>query len=360
MMTMKRWLRSLPCLFTMSALGGAAPAQADFRLTKPTAWIVEDAQGSPQKAGPCGPESEGDAMLTHALTEVKAGATIEVELDETTPHAGWFRIALAENRSELEEVSFSDSSCASTMPAVPHGNVLADGLGKTDAAGSKRSLKEKITLPHEPCDKCTLQVIQVMTDASSECVHYHCADIKIVAADSGSGGTSGGAGMAGAPHATGGSSSAPVSMRTTGGMGADAAKAGSAGAPSTGPLVAAATTQTGSAGTASKTNNATIKHAAVGGAGGKPAANSGKSAKQSESKSKSENDGKSSDAGADSGAEQAEEDSSESEEAESMHEAKAEDGGCVVSQPGAHKSLVSAALFALASVLLGVRRRRPM
>ena len=64
------------------------------------------------------------------------------------------------------------------------------------------------------------------------------------------------------------------------------------------------------------------------------------------------------DAGTDSGAETTTEDQSESVEAEPMHEAKAEDGGCVVSQPGSHNSLASAALFALASVLLSVRRRR--
>lgn len=343
----------------MSALGDAAKAQADFKLTKPTAWIVEDAQGGPQTAGPCGPESDSDAMLTQAITEVKAGSTIEVEFAETAAHTGWFRIALAEDRSELEQVSFSDASCTSTAPAAPHGNVIADGVGKTDSAGATRTLKEQVTIPNKPCEKCTLQVIQVLTDAARECVHYHCADVKIVAADSGSGGT------AGASQASGGSSSSPVPMRSTGGMGGDAPKGGSAGAPSTDPLIAAASTQS-SAGAASPATNATIKHAAGSGASAKPAAKSdnSKSAKPSESKSEKQSDKQSdltsSDAGTDSGAQEPEDDKSESAETEPTHEAKTEDSGCVVSQPGSHNRLVSAALFALASVLLGVRRRRPM
>ncbi|HET8934646.1 MAG TPA: SCE4755 family polysaccharide monooxygenase-like protein [Polyangiales bacterium] len=351
---MKRILCSLACLLALSALGETATARAEFRLTKPTAWIVEDDQGGPQKAGPCGPESGSMVMLTRQVAEVKAGATLDVEFSETTQHAGWFRISLAQNRSDFEGINFSGAGCSydlSTVPTQPHGNVLADGVGKADTTGPTRTFKEKIKIPDQPCEKCTLQVVQVLTDVSrepSECVFYHCADIKIVAASGGGAGAASDP-AAGSAAANGGASThKTVSVGSTGGMGGEMAVAGTGGAPRSDSLLTQAKKLSGAAGTESKSDKGMkMMSASSGGAGGKPAAKSGSSMNSS---TRSD---------ADDASDQAEEEAEgDGEDATPKRERETEDGGCAVVRLGSRASLGSAALVCLASILFGARRRR--
>ncbi|HKU43712.1 MAG TPA: SCE4755 family polysaccharide monooxygenase-like protein [Polyangiales bacterium] len=183
-------------------------ADAHFKLRKPASWLNEDELGGPQKGSPCGP---GNAMLiigddkqpvptSGAVTSFRAGEKIAVELDETVYHPGYYRISIAKTRaSKATSTDFpipalTDSQQCyydkSAVKTAPHDAVLGDGLFMaSEISAPGRTLKHEITLPNEPCEECTLQVVQVMEGhGGSSCFYFHCADIRITAAEGGSAG----------------------------------------------------------------------------------------------------------------------------------------------------------------------------
>lgn len=337
--------RSILSLVALTAL--SSTAHAHFKLLKPTSWIMEGSSGDPQKNPPCGPEgSEG--MPTNEITTVMAGETIMVEFEETIHHPGWFRISLDEDRSKFQDIKFSGAGCTydmDTVPTMPHDNVLVDGMAKDDnLGGSNRKFMEMVKIPDKPCEKCTLQVIQVMADAIHSppgCIYYHCADLKIVAkpgAETGSAGTAAPSGSAGAAGAAAGGStgSATAGAAATAGSGGATvtitpatATAGQGGSAATSKPATTTTPSTGAAGSGTKTNAMTAT-----GTAGKPATTtSGSAGSTSATKT----------------------DSAAMAPAET---AKTDDGGCAVSQPGSRSGLASAALLTLMGMLFGVRRKQ--
>ena len=338
--------RSILSLVAVTAL--SSTAHAHFKLLKPTSWIMEGSSGDPQKAAPCGPEA-GDGMMTNEITTVMAGETIMVEFEETIHHPGWFRISLDEDRSKFQDIKFSGAGCTydmDTVPTMPHDNVLVDGLAKDDnLGGSNRKFMEMVKIPDKPCEKCTLQVIQVMADAIHSppgCIYYHCADLKIVAkpgGETGAAGTAANSGSAGAAGAASGGStgSATAGSAATAGSGGAAvtmtpamAAAGQGGSAAASSKPATTTPSTGAAGSGTKTSAMTAT-----GTAGKPAATTSSGSAGATSSTKT--------------------DSTAMAPAET---AKTDDGGCAVSQPGSRSSLASAALLALTGVLFGARRRQ--
>lgn len=239
----------------------SATAQAHIKLIKPDAWLNEDGSGGPQKGGPCGPGGFDDVQpvpMSMKVTTVTAGDMLMVEFDETVHHPGWFRIALAEDPKDFEEIEFPNAdNCnydMSKVPTEPHGNVLKDGFGMdTNIAGENRKFMEMVKLPDTPCEKCTLQVIQVMADALHAppgCVYYHCAELKILpkggpgaaagsggSAAAGSGSVASAAGKGGAP-AAGSGSAGTVAAAGAGGVHAHAGAGG-------GPVMPVDTAQAG-------------------------------------------------------------------------------------------------------------------
>ena len=229
----------------------APSVHAHFKLLSPSSWLKEDDLGGPQKGSPCGPGGTGllgddvsPVPLSNAMTEVRAGDTVLVDIQETIYHPGYFRIALAEKREDFAIPPVDNPmSCAfdlDKVPTTPHDNVLLDGLFKVETmSGALRRLKQEVKLPDEPCEKCTLQVIQVMLNhGASSCYYYHCADLKILPAANGAAGASGAAaagrgstsstggtpaagsgGASGNTGAIGGSTAAAGSTATTGGAG---------------------------------------------------------------------------------------------------------------------------------------------
>jgi MYXO-CTERM domain-containing protein len=271
---MKMLWNSIPGLLVWAVL--SSPAHAHIKLLKPAPWINEDELGGPQKGGPCGPGGPDDVQpmpLSMSMSEFKAGETITVEFEETIYHPGWFRIAVDKDPANFEEIQFPNTTDCNydmdTVPTEPHGNVLVDGLAKaTSLTGANRTFSEMVKLPDEPCEKCTLQVIQVMADAIHSppgCVYYHCAEIKILPADGAAAAGSGAAGSGGAAGAAGGGS---PSAGSAGAAGAGTAIAGAGGTPAAG----------GTAGVGSKAGAAAPAPAAPStgtGAAGKPAATTG-------------------------------------------------------------------------------------
>jgi MYXO-CTERM domain-containing protein len=229
-------------------------AHAHIKLLKPAAWLKENDLGGPQKGGPCGPGGGDDVQPTPtsgAITTFEVGETITLEWTETVPHPGHFRVAFAADRNELKDPELEvDANCnydESKLPTGAHGNVLADGLflrprsGPRDETG--KIFSTQITLPSEPCEKCTLQVLQFMENHPPKCIYYHCADVRLVPrgsqADADAGVAQGGKGAAaGSGAATGGNTAAAGSKGTAGktaaATGGSTAAAGSSSAPSSG------------------------------------------------------------------------------------------------------------------------------
>lgn len=219
------------------ALLTATQAHAHFKLLKPASWLNEDDLGGPQKGSPCGPGNMrpfiGDDMgavppASGAVTTFKAGETIQVQLDETVYHPGYFRVSLARTSAgEAKSTDFPDPALTdateciydkSRVKTTPHDNALADGLFMAEATSMEgRQLMTEVKLPNEPCEHCSLQVVQVMErHGASSCFYFHCADITMVAADGGS--TNGeAAGSMASGSAGSGSPAAPVASTDDGG-----------------------------------------------------------------------------------------------------------------------------------------------
>jgi hypothetical protein len=158
------------------------PAAAHFVLRSPASWRDQDALGNPQKVGPCG--DEGGAAATGAVTAYSPGETITISLDETIFHPGHYRVALAVNdRSELpaEPVVTPGATPCGSVPIEdpPVFPVLADGaLQHTAPFAGTRSIE--VTLPSSvTCTRCTLQVLEFMSNHPVPCFYHHCADISI-------------------------------------------------------------------------------------------------------------------------------------------------------------------------------------
>ena len=275
-------------MFTRFTLGSfvvlvgvsAAPhVQAHFKLLSPASWLKEDAVGGPQKGSPCGPGNSGllgddvqPVPTSGAITEVHAGDVVSVDIQETIYHPGYFRIALAENRDDFTIPPVDDpTSCAFDVNAVPtgaHDNVLMDGLFKeTSAAGQTRHLMQDVTLPDKPCEKCTLQIVQVMLNHGlSSCYYYHCADLKILPKADAAGG-SGAAGAAGMTSA-GASGAAGAAGMPGGGGGTGAAGMGAAAGASRTAGIGAAGSMAGASGMAVTAATAGVSGATAGGSSG--------------------------------------------------------------------------------------------
>jgi hypothetical protein len=226
--------RCLPGLALAALAVSASPsAHAHLTLMNPPSWVVEDPQGNPQKSGPCG--DDGTGQKTGTVTEFTAGQTINVMWKETVGHPGHFRISLTkpgEDRSVLVDpdvvTANGDGKTGNSISSAPAangtGNVLMDNLFPRDnvTAAAADPFSQDITLPNEPCEKCTLQVLQFMAQHPPGYFYHHCADIKIVAKDNagavGAGGSSStGAGGSGAGTSAAGSSSLPEDGEDDGG-----------------------------------------------------------------------------------------------------------------------------------------------
>lgn len=159
------------------------PAKAHFILVAPDSWMSQDAFGLPEKVGPCGDEGGGTA--TGKVTEFHPGQTISVTINEVVPHPGHYRVALAvNNRSELPPEPLvtptAGDPCGSAViedpPIFP---ILGDNLlPHTQAFEEPQTFA--ITLPSTiTCPKCTLQVLEFMSNHGAPCFYHHCADISI-------------------------------------------------------------------------------------------------------------------------------------------------------------------------------------
>ncbi len=167
----------------LAAVGVAAPAHAHFFLVAPDSWMSQGGYGDPQKLGPCG--NEGGGTATGKVTEFRPGQTIEVTIDEKIFHPGHYRVALVVNdRSELPPppaiTAVGFDPCGSVeIQDPPIFPVLADNmLPHSQPFAGPRTFT--VTLPADvTCTRCTLQVLEYMSNHGAPCFYHHCADLSI-------------------------------------------------------------------------------------------------------------------------------------------------------------------------------------
>ncbi|MEW5849880.1 MAG: SCE4755 family polysaccharide monooxygenase-like protein [Myxococcota bacterium] len=183
-----RLLRPIPALL------GLLLVSQDLHAHARLVWPTPRSQSDSLKTAPCGNVAPGTER-----EELVAGTQLEVSFEETINHPGWFRLALgtADDEGFDENIILDD---------IPHSNV------GTATRSNPRPYDVTITVPNTPCEECTLQLIQVMTEGPDPTTtsgypeYYSCADIRIVA-----GSSSGDGGAGGASSSSGGTTSSTSS-----------------------------------------------------------------------------------------------------------------------------------------------------
>lgn len=259
----------------------AASARAHFDIRMPPA--ADNASDGGKGPPPCGPLAD-----SNIVTPAQGGHALALEVDEVIFHPGFYRVSLALNSpSELppdnvvfdkdgnvlapDSVGLSDTAAYEATPVFP---VLADHLWPHDAP-DQELFQTMLTLPNVNCDKCTLQVIEFMSNSNSNAgggyFYHHCANLKITAdpalpaftppvsmgGSTATGGTASGGtatgGTASGGTATGGAASGGVTTTagfgtTAGAAGASAAGTSAAGASAAGAAPVAASSAADSGG----------------------------------------------------------------------------------------------------------------
>jgi hypothetical protein len=159
------------------SLALASPAPAHLGLRYPPSRYGDYVL----KIGPCG--SAGGQRSDH-VTVLEPGASIEVVWDEYVNHPGHFRISFDDDGDD----DFVDpkclSGCNTRAPQIESDSnpaVLLDHIADTPSGGEGRAM---VTLPDIECERCTLQVIQVMYDKPpyvipGDDIYYQCADLVL-------------------------------------------------------------------------------------------------------------------------------------------------------------------------------------
>ena len=150
----RRWAPSAVLAFTASLIATDVTAHARWSPDGTTPGRNNNAN---IKVGPCG------VARTNTPAVFKTGETITLQWESTIHHQGYFRIAF----SPAGDAGFDQ-------------NVLLDNVQEFDNRYTGE-YSAQVTLPNEPCDDCTLQMIQVMLDRSPPTNYYSCADIQLVA-----------------------------------------------------------------------------------------------------------------------------------------------------------------------------------
>ena len=185
----KRWIVALAA--AVAAL--TMVADAHFVLMEPSATLVQDQRGDPQKLGPCGGTSANPGTATDVVGKVQGGQKLHLKVMETIYHPGHYRVSLAVNSvNELPadpQAATIDSgrglrSVSAPIQSPASAPLLADGLF-VHTAKSADPFETDIAVPNISCSKCILQVVEFMAEhgvnADGGFYYHHCANLAITA-----------------------------------------------------------------------------------------------------------------------------------------------------------------------------------
>ncbi len=169
--------KRVACVIVATVAALATSAAAHIALEYPPSRYGPDVL----KVGPCGAAS---GPRSDHVTELEAGAPLEVVWNEYVDHPGHFRIAFDRDGDDGFIDPLCLSGCTTRNPVIQtysNDTVLLDDIPDTVGGGESRVT---ITLPDVECDRCTLQVIQVMYDkppyaTPGDDIYYQCADLVL-------------------------------------------------------------------------------------------------------------------------------------------------------------------------------------
>jgi len=189
-------LRISACLLGVLGLW-AGNADAHFAVDLSDTHVSRNGPGE-IKSAPCGrPEgTRGEHVHTYA-----PGQTINLSWVEYVGHPGYYRIAFDNDGDDdfrnPASIAPAGRTCAAGEPNCGDGDfynnatVLIDDFGRHDDRPSGKRYAVDVTLPEVECDNCTLQIIQVMTEADkapydpdaedANDLYYQCVDLKLQA-----------------------------------------------------------------------------------------------------------------------------------------------------------------------------------
>lgn len=141
-------------------------AAAHIQLDEPIARYTD------QKKGPCG--RADDPGRSDRVTVYEPGQKILIKWRETVNHPGHYRVSFDEDGQD----DFQDPS--DFMDYYSNPAVIMDEIA--DKRGGEYQVE--VQLPDVSCERCTLQVVQVMYDKPPYTVggndlYYQCADIAL-------------------------------------------------------------------------------------------------------------------------------------------------------------------------------------
>lgn len=147
-MKINNYLLIVPMIFCQMAAGHSRFKTNEFITPRTTSDGV--------KTGPC-----GGVVRSSAAKSYIPGAQITVEWEETINHPGHFEFYFSEANDTGFKLLSTVSDVMDSSNDLPHNYIV------------------NLTLPDVTCEKCTLQMIQVMTDRNPPTNYYSCADLKL-------------------------------------------------------------------------------------------------------------------------------------------------------------------------------------
>jgi predicted carbohydrate-binding protein with CBM5 and CBM33 domain len=155
--------------------------QAHTILSSDQLVLRSDDDGIKGDEGPCG----GDAPSADAKrTVLTAGSEFEIVWYETVDHPSKYKISFSKDETDTFDVVLMDLENYADDSVKPSDIADADRQDKTGAVNRSdpRKYSYKIKVPNEPCDRCSIQLIQRMFDRDPPSDYFSCADVKIVEA----------------------------------------------------------------------------------------------------------------------------------------------------------------------------------
>jgi hypothetical protein len=176
-------------LFALSASAHIELLEPPPRYTLPANKSCPCGDGDSNRRCMVTAEESTDPNRSATVTTFEAGQTITIVAEEYIDHAGRMRVAFDPDGADLADFN---------------ANILEDVPDPAGTDGMRWEIP--VRLPTEPCDNCTLQIIQAMHGDTENAVldpaplstYYTCADIRIVPVGTlASGGGRGGRGQPG-------------------------------------------------------------------------------------------------------------------------------------------------------------------
>jgi hypothetical protein len=159
------------------ALGAPSAAHIDLLSPPPR---VGGAPDSNLEERPCG--QRVNARTADKLSVFRPGESIVVAWDVYVRHPSYFRLAFDLTGDD----SFSERSSPPGDPQLDRPSELPPGPGELilgyveDPDGQREYVEQRVTLPAQPCNDCTLQLTQFVYGLPlRDAMYYQCADIVL-------------------------------------------------------------------------------------------------------------------------------------------------------------------------------------